>query len=109
MNQVSEHVNTIFRYVPYVQTNFVLGLDSDSGTEPFELTKRFIDQSPNAFPGFSLLTAFGEAARGRMVSGCGPRQAARLTTRLSRRLQSPRVRLRRGPTTWARPICTQPA
>ncbi|AEV98050.1 radical SAM protein [Niastella koreensis] len=62
VNQVSEHVNKIFQYVPYVQTNFVLGLDSDAGTEPFELTKRFIDQSPNAFPGFSLLTAFGEAA-----------------------------------------------
>ena len=62
VNQVSEHVNTIFRYVPYVQTNFVMGLDSDAGNEPFELTKRFIDQSPNAFPGFSLLTAFGEAA-----------------------------------------------
>jgi hypothetical protein len=39
-----------------------LGLDSDAGPEPFELTKRFIDKSPNAFPGFSLLTAFGEAA-----------------------------------------------
>jgi hypothetical protein len=62
VNQVSEHVNTIFRYIPYVQTNFVLGLDSDAGAEPFELTKLFIDQSPNAFPGFSLLTAFGEAA-----------------------------------------------
>lgn len=62
VNQVSQHVNTISRYVPYIQTNFVLGLDSDEGTEPFELTKRFIDRSPCAFPGFSLLTAFGEAA-----------------------------------------------
>ncbi|MCS3797341.1 B12-binding domain-containing radical SAM protein [Niastella sp. OAS944] len=62
VKQISEHINTIFRYVPYVQTNFVLGLDSDAGAEPFELTKRFIDHSPNAFPGFSLLTAFGEAA-----------------------------------------------
>jgi hypothetical protein len=62
VKQVSEHVNTMFRYVPYVQTNFVLGLDSDSGAEPFELTKRFIDYTPNAFPGYSLLTAFGEAA-----------------------------------------------
>jgi len=62
VQQISQHVNTIFRYVPYVQTNFVLGLDSDEGAEPFELTKRFIDHSPNAFPGFSLLTAFGEAA-----------------------------------------------
>lgn len=62
VNQVSEHINTIFHYIPYVQTNFVLGLDSDEGAEPFELTKRFIDRSPNAFPGYSLLTAFGEAA-----------------------------------------------
>jgi hypothetical protein len=62
VNRVSEHVNTLLHHVPYVQTNFVLGLDSDYGAEPFELTKQFIDQSPNAFPGFSLLTAFGEAA-----------------------------------------------
>jgi hypothetical protein len=62
VNQVSEQVNMILRYVPYIQTNFVLGLDCDSGEEPFELTKRFIDKSPGAFPGYSLLTSFGEAA-----------------------------------------------
>jgi hypothetical protein len=62
VRQVSEHVNLILRYIPYVQTNFVLGLDSDAGTEPFELTKRFVDLSPGAFPGYSLLSAFGRAA-----------------------------------------------
>ncbi len=62
VRQVAEHVNLILRYVPYVQTNFVLGLDSDSGPEPFELTKRFLDLAPGAFPGYSLLTAFGQAA-----------------------------------------------
>jgi hypothetical protein len=62
VRQVSEHVNMILRYVPYVQTNFVLGLDSDSGAEPFELTKRFVDLTPGAFPGYSLLSAFGRAA-----------------------------------------------
>jgi len=62
VNRISEHVNMMFRYVSYVQTNFVLGLDSDTGKEPFELTKRFIDKSPGALPGYSLLTAFGEAA-----------------------------------------------
>lgn len=62
VNQISDHVNMMFRYVPYVQTNFVLGLDSDVGRDPFELTKRFVDKSPGAFPGYSLLTAFGEAA-----------------------------------------------
>lgn len=62
VDDVSEHVNMILRYVPYVQTNFVLGLDVDAGAEPFELTKRFVDQTPGAFPGYSLLSAFGRAA-----------------------------------------------
>ena len=52
----------IMRYIPYVQANFVLGLDTDAGPEPFELTKRFIDTTPGAFPGYSLLSAFGQAA-----------------------------------------------
>jgi hypothetical protein len=62
VRKVSDHVNTILRYVPYVQTNFVLGLDADEGAEPFELTKRFLRMTPAAFPGYSLLTAFGQAA-----------------------------------------------
>ena len=62
VEQVSEHVNMILRYIPYVQTNFVLGLDSDEGAEPFELTKKFVDLSPGAFPAYSLLSAFGRAA-----------------------------------------------
>ncbi len=62
VRQVSEHVNLILKYVPYVQTNFVFGLDCDAGEEPFELTKRFLDLTPGAFPGYSLLTAFGRAA-----------------------------------------------
>jgi len=62
VRQVSEHVNLILRYIPYVQTNFVLGLDADEGPEPFALTKRFVDLTPGAFPGYSLLSAFGQAA-----------------------------------------------
>ena len=62
VQHVSEHVNMMLRYVPYVQTNFVLGLDVDEGAEPFELTKRFLDMTPGAFPAYSLLSAFGEAA-----------------------------------------------
>jgi len=62
LERISEHVNMMFRYIPYVQTNFVLGLDSDATDEPFELSKRFVDKSPAAFPGYSLLTSFGEAA-----------------------------------------------
>lgn len=62
VRQVSEHVNMILRYIPFVQTNFVFGLDSDEGREPFELTKRFFDMTPGAYPAFSLLTAYGRAA-----------------------------------------------
>ena len=62
VKQVAEHVNLVMRYVPYLQANFVLGLDTDEGDEPFELTKRFVDLAPGAFPGYSLLSAFGRAA-----------------------------------------------
>lgn len=59
---VSEHINQILSYIPYVQTNFVVGLDSDKGAESFELTKRFVDLAPAAFPAYPLITAFGRAA-----------------------------------------------
>ena len=62
VEKISAQVNQILRHIPYLQTNFVMGLDCDAGDEPFELTKRFIDASPGAFPGYSILTAFGEAA-----------------------------------------------
>ncbi|MDH4068931.1 MAG: radical SAM protein [Ignavibacteria bacterium] len=62
VRRVSDHVNMIMRYIPYVQTNFVLGLDGDEGPEPFELTKRFVDMTPGAFPGYSQLTAFGASS-----------------------------------------------
>ena len=62
VRQVSDHINTILRYIPYVQTNFILGLDTDQGEEPFALTKKFLDLSPGAYPTFSLFTAFGQAA-----------------------------------------------
>ncbi|MDH4239454.1 MAG: radical SAM protein [Phycisphaerae bacterium] len=62
VSKVSEHINMILKYVPYVQTNHIVGLDSDAGPEPFELTKRFLDLTPGAFPAYSLLSAFGQAA-----------------------------------------------
>src|SRR6266702_1316791 len=63
VQQVSDHVNLILRHIPYVQANFVLGLDSDSGPEPFALTRRCSDLTRGAGPGYSLLCAFGRAAR----------------------------------------------
>ena len=50
VQKVADHVNLIQQHIPYIQTNFVLGLDVDAGPEPFELTKAFIDRTPSAFP-----------------------------------------------------------
>jgi len=63
VRKVSEQINMIMRYVPYVQANFILGLDVDEGPEPFELTKVFLDLTPGTFPAYSLRTAFGLAAK----------------------------------------------
>ena len=62
VEMVSEHINMILKYIPYVQTNHIVGLDGDSGPEPFELTKKFLNITPGAFPAYSLLSAFGQAA-----------------------------------------------
>ncbi len=62
VRQVAELTNLIVHHISYLQVNMVLGLDSDEGPEPFELTKRFLDLCPAAFPGYSMLTAFGQAA-----------------------------------------------
>jgi hypothetical protein len=62
VKKVSDHINMILKYIPYVQTNHIVGLDVDEGPEPFELTKRFLDLTPGAFPAYSLLSAFGQAA-----------------------------------------------
>lgn len=59
---VAEQVNLISRYVPYVQTNLVWGLDQDAGPEPFELTKRFLDLAPAPFPSHSLFGAYGDSS-----------------------------------------------
>ncbi len=62
VRRVSEHVRMILRHIPYVQTNHIFGLDGDEGPAPFELTKQFLDLTPGAFPAYSMLSAFGQAA-----------------------------------------------
>lgn len=62
VERVAEQVNMVLSYLPYFQGNFVLGLDCDEGSEPFELTKQYLDRAPGTFPAFSILTAFGRSA-----------------------------------------------
>jgi hypothetical protein len=62
VRSVAEHINLILDYIPYVQTNFIFGLDIDSGPLPFDLTKTFIDLVPGVYPNFSLLTDYGNSS-----------------------------------------------
>jgi hypothetical protein len=62
VEQVADHVNRVLARIPFVQTNFILGLDCDAGAEPFELTKSFLDLTPGAYPAFSLFTCYGRAS-----------------------------------------------
>ncbi len=62
VRQVSDHINLVMSYIPYLQANFVLGLDVDEGPEPFEFTKRFVDMAPGSYPAYSMLSAFGQSA-----------------------------------------------
>ncbi|MFC2125863.1 B12-binding domain-containing radical SAM protein [Bacteroidota bacterium] len=63
VNKVAEQVNMIQRYIPQVQTNFLFGLDSDIGPDPFTLTKRFIDYAPAAYPSYALLSIYGSGIK----------------------------------------------
>ncbi len=62
VKMVAEQLNMIARYIPYVSTNFLFGIDADAGPEPFELTKKFIDLAPGIYPNYNLITAFGNSA-----------------------------------------------
>lgn len=59
MERVTEHLAAVNEYVPYIQANFVLGLDTDAGDEPFELTREFLLKAPFVFPTLNLPMAFG--------------------------------------------------
>ncbi len=62
VKQASDQLNMVQRFIPNVNANFILGLDSDFGSEPYELTKRFIDSTPGVFPSYLLLSSFGRGA-----------------------------------------------
>ena len=59
VDRVAEHFAELARNVPYLQANFMFGLDSDEGEEPVELTKRFMDKAPFAFPTINIPVPFG--------------------------------------------------
>lgn len=59
VDQVAEHFAALAELVPYLQANFIFGLDTDQGDEPVELTKRFMDRTPFVWPTINIPVPFG--------------------------------------------------
>lgn len=58
-SRIVDHFALISRYVPGLQANFLFGSDVDRAAEPARLTRDFIRQFPNIFPGIAVPIAFG--------------------------------------------------
>ncbi len=59
VDKVAEHFARLAEHVPYLQANFMFGLDTDAGDEPVELTKRFMDRTPFTWPTINIPVPFG--------------------------------------------------
>jgi hypothetical protein len=55
-------VRDVLSFIPYVQVNFVFGLDNDPVSENYELSAEFVRRVPAAWPTFNLVTAWGLAS-----------------------------------------------
>ncbi len=59
LEQVVAQLHELRDNIPYLQANLILGLDVDSGDEPFALTKEFLAQTPFVWPHMNIPMAFG--------------------------------------------------
>ncbi len=59
MEKVIEQFELLKDYVPYIQTTFILGLDTDMGDEPFEITAEFVRRMPFAWPAINVPLLWG--------------------------------------------------
>jgi hypothetical protein len=53
------HFGELRRHVPYLQANFMFGLDGDRGDEPVALTKEFMSRTPFVWPVVNIPFPFG--------------------------------------------------
>jgi hypothetical protein len=53
------HFAELHRHVPYLQANFMFGLDGDRGDEPVALTKEFMSRTPFVWPVVNIPFPFG--------------------------------------------------
>ena len=54
-----EHFADMHEHVPYLQANFMFGLDDDRGDEPVRLTKAFLSRTPFVWPVINIPHPFG--------------------------------------------------
>lgn len=59
LEQVVAQLQEWHEYIPYLQANFILGLDIDSGDSPFELTAEFLRRAPFVWPHINIPMSFG--------------------------------------------------
>jgi hypothetical protein len=57
--RVAEHFQRLGEHVPYLQANFMFGLDTDQGDDPVDLTKVFMDLTPFVWPAINIPVPFG--------------------------------------------------
>ncbi|HMN30715.1 MAG TPA: hypothetical protein PKE45_21360, partial [Caldilineaceae bacterium] len=57
--RVLEQLHELRAYIPFLQANLILGLDVDSGDEPFDLTRDYLDRTPFVWPQIHMPMAFG--------------------------------------------------
>lgn len=57
--RVVEQLHELRTYIPFLQANLILGLDVDSGDEPFVLTREYLNKTPFVWPQLHIPMAFG--------------------------------------------------
>jgi len=60
VRRVVEHLTQLHEHVPYIQANFLFGLDGDRGDEPVLLTKEFMTRTPFVWPVINIPHPFGK-------------------------------------------------
>ena len=59
VDRLVAHFTALHEHVPYLQANFMFGLDADRGDEPVELTKAFMSRTPFVWPVVNIPHPFG--------------------------------------------------
>ena len=59
VERVADHFRRLGENVPYLQANFIFGLDTDAGDAPVDLTRLFMDRAPSVWPVINIPMPYG--------------------------------------------------